>query len=153
MPAIPGGAHRRQEWPARRLFRRLGPVAGRGAAHGVGDQAVDQRQPVVRTGLIAPGGEAQLQQRAVEQHAGVVAGERPPGAVGACPPGGEADDQQPRGVLAEGGDRIVEPARLAGAVLLPIGDQPRTERTAVRRFRRRFRPAHPAPPPAPRRPG
>ena len=53
-------------------------------------------EPVVRPRLVVAAGEAELLERLVEQVAGVVAGERPPGAVGAPQAGREADDQQAR---------------------------------------------------------
>ena len=62
---------------------------------------------------IAAAREAESRQRRVEQVAGIVAGERPPGAVRAAQAGRQADDQQPRVERAEGRDRRVEPVRLA----------------------------------------
>ncbi len=72
--------------------RRL--VLRRHAAHRVGDARVDELEPVVDARSKAPSGEAVLLQRRIEQIAGVIAGERPPGAVGAAQPRCEADDQE-----------------------------------------------------------
>ena len=66
-------------------------------------------EAVIGTGLVAALGKAEFLERGVEQIAGIIAGERPAGAVGAAQPRCEADDQQPRVERAEGGDRRVEP--------------------------------------------
>ena len=68
---------------------------------------------VVGPRLVVAAGEAEFDQRRVEQVAGIVAGERPAGAVGAAQAGREADDQQPRVERPEGRHRRVEPVRLA----------------------------------------
>ena len=70
-------------------------VLRRHAAHRIGDRRADQLQPVVGPRLETARGEAEADQRAVEQVAGIVAGERPAGAVGAAQAGRQADDQQP----------------------------------------------------------
>ena len=57
---------------------------------------------VLRRGDIVPSArKPDLEQRAVEQLAGIVAEEGPPGAVGAFQPGREPDDEEPRVVGAE----------------------------------------------------
>ena len=83
-------------------------------------------KPVVGPRLEVAAGEAVFLQRGVEQVAGVVAGERPPGAVGAAQARRQADDQQPRVERPERGHRRVEPRRLALAPGLAEGDEPRT---------------------------
>ena len=106
---------RDQEWPAGVDFRRQRLVLRRHAAHGIADPAIDQRQPVVGPRLVDAVGKAVFEQRRVEQVAGVVAGEGPPGAVGALQARREADDQQPRrrrspndgtGALNQSGSRL-----------------------------------------------
>ena len=64
--------------------------------HRVGDARVDERQPVVRPRIEFAAREAEFDQRRVEQVAGIIAGEGPPGAVGAAQAGRQADDQEPR---------------------------------------------------------
>ena len=74
--------------------RRL--VLGRHAAHRIGDAAIDQFEAVIGARGISAAGEAEIDQRRVEQVAGIVAGERPAGAVGAAQAGRQADDQEAR---------------------------------------------------------
>ena len=102
---------RPQEAAAGGDLRRRRLVLRRHAAHRIGDDAVDELQAVVGARLVAPAGEAELQQRCVEEIAGVVAGERSPGAIGAVEARREADDQQPAGFVAERGDRAVDTSR------------------------------------------
>src|SRR5262249_16411318 len=71
---------------------------------------------------------AEFSQSRVQEIAGVVAGERPPGAVGAAQPRGKAHDQKPRVVGSKGIDRSVKPVRLALAPRLAKRHQPRTAR-------------------------
>ena len=69
----------------------------------------------IRATIVAAG-KSVFEQGRIEQVAGIVAGERPPGAVGALQSGRETDDQQ-RGIGgAERGNRRIEPVRLARAV-------------------------------------
>ena len=63
-------------------------------------------EAVVGTGLVAASGKAEFVKRRIEQIAGVIAGERPAGAVGAAQAGGEADDEE-RGRQAA---RTMQPA-------------------------------------------
>ena len=79
------------------------------AAHRVGDSAVDQLQAVIRPRVEFTIRESETAECFVEQHAGVVAGEWPSGAVGALHTRREADDQQPCVDGAERGDRRVKP--------------------------------------------
>ena len=81
---------------AGRDFLRRGFVVRRNAAHGIGNPAVEQLQPVVGAGGVMTAREAEFSQSRVKEIAGVVAGERPPGAVGAAQPGGKAHDQKSR---------------------------------------------------------
>jgi hypothetical protein len=60
-----------------------------------------QPQAIPGALLIAARGKAEFQQGAVEQQAGMVAGERAAGAVGAAQTRREADNEQPRAFVAE----------------------------------------------------
>ncbi len=92
------------------LFRRR-LVLWRHAAHRVGDQHALQFEPVVGPLLVVPGGKAELFERGVKQVAGIVARERPAGAVGALQPGrrptiispGSASPQLGTGALKKSG--------------------------------------------------
>ena len=85
--------------------RRL--VLRRHAADRIRDHAIDQLERLGRGDVVAPAGKPDLEQRAVEQLAGVVAEKGPPGAVCALQPGSEADDEEPRAVSG----RMTEPRR------------------------------------------
>src|SRR3546814_12031699 len=81
-----GGDLSSQEGPA---VGCLGPcwlVLRRHAAHCIGDTAVDQAEPIARMAAIAALGEAELQEGAIEQVAGVVPGEGAARLVGALQP-------------------------------------------------------------------
>src|ERR1700678_1024798 len=65
-------------------------------AHGIGDAATDELQAVVGASFEVALGEAEILQRGVEEFAGVIAGERPPSAVGAAQPRCQTDDQKAR---------------------------------------------------------
>ena len=79
--------------------RRL--VLRRHAADRVRDHAIDQLERLGRGDIVASAGKPDLEQRAVEQLAGIVAEEGPAGAVGALQPGSEPDDEEPRAVRAK----------------------------------------------------
>ncbi len=66
----------------------------RHTANGVGYAAIHQLQPVVSRNRLGSGGEAVTVQGAVQQQAGVVAGERPARAIGAVQPRRQTDDEQ-----------------------------------------------------------
>ena len=68
---------------------------------GIADPAIDQRQPVIGPRLIDAFGKAVFEQRGIEQIAGVIAGERPSGAIGALHAGRQPDNQQPTVGIAE----------------------------------------------------
>ena len=70
-------------------------VLRRQAFDRVEDDRALEPQPVGRIGAILALGQPELEQGRVEQLAGIIAGERPPGAVGAMLAGREADDRQP----------------------------------------------------------
>ena len=99
------------------ISRRRRLVLRRHAAHRIGDAAVDQLKSVVGMRAVLAAREAVARQRLVEQLAGVVAGERPAGAVGALQAGRQTDDQQARIERAERGDRRVEPGRLVARAM------------------------------------
>src|SRR3546814_10150814 len=89
-----GGDHSSQEGPA---VGCLGPcllVLRRHAAHCIGDTAVDQAEPIARMAAIAALGEAELQEGAIEQVAGVVPGEGAARLVGALQPRRQTDHQR-----------------------------------------------------------
>src|SRR5437764_8282593 len=62
-------------------------VLRRHATHRIGDAGVDEFQTVVRTGPTGAAGKAIARERAIEELARMIAGERPPGAVCALEPG------------------------------------------------------------------
>src|SRR4051794_12377955 len=84
-------------------------VAGREAFDGVEDDRAIELETIVRVSPIFAPGEAELEQGRVEQLAGIIAGEWPPGPVGALLAGREADDCEPRIAVAERRDRRVPP--------------------------------------------
>ena len=112
-------------------LRRRRLVFRRHAAHGIGDPAIDQFKSVVGARRILAARKPVMPKRLVQQIAGLIAGERPAGAVGALQPRRETDDQQPRVERTEGGHRRVEPGRLFGAPFVAKRDQPRTARTVA----------------------
>jgi hypothetical protein len=73
----------REELPAIVDLQGQRLVLRRHAAHRIADQAIDQPQAVIGARLVAAPRETVFEQRRVEQVAGIVAGERPPGPVGA----------------------------------------------------------------------
>src|SRR6202040_4029921 len=109
-------------------------VLGRQAAHGIGDAAIDEMQPVVRIGAIGALGEAELQQGRIEQVAGIVAGEWPAGAVGAAHAGRQPDDQDARLEVAERAHRRILPVGILAPELVPERDEPWAARTVERRL-------------------
>ena len=114
---------------------RLGLVCRRQAFDRVEDDRALEPQPVRRVGAILALGQPELEQRRVEQLAGIIAGERPAGAVGAMLAGREADDRQPG--LA--GRRTPAPARstspgCSARHSLAERDQPRAQRAIARRL-------------------
>ena len=93
-----GSASMRAARNCRQRAISLGPrlVRRRHAAHGIGDHAIDKLSASRRAWIVPPARQPDLQQRAVEQLAGIVAEEGPAGAVGALQSGREPDDEQPR---------------------------------------------------------
>ncbi len=132
-----GGQPRGQEGPAGRLLGRQRAVAGWGAAHRIGDHAVDQDEAVVGPRAIGAAGKAGVDQGLVEKDAGVIAGERPAGPVGSRSPRRQSHHQKARGRIAEGGGGAVEPVGVLEAVLRAVVGQTRAERTVPRRLGRR----------------
>src|SRR5215472_9630014 len=103
-------------------------VLWRNASHRIADQAIDQLQAVVGPGLVVALGKAVFEQRRIKEIAGVVAGERPSCPVGALQSRSKPDDQHLTAVIAEGGDRRVEPSRLLGACGYAEIEKPWTQR-------------------------
>ena len=109
-------------------------VLGRHAAHCVGDPAAGKGHAVVCRLAIAALRQAELQQRRVEQVAGVVPGEGPSGAVRALEARGETDDQEGSSDRPEGRNGSVMELRKACAVGLAESREPRAELAIQRRF-------------------
>ena len=99
------------------------------AAHGVGDPAVDQLEAVVGGRAVVTARKAEPAQGRIEDLAGMIAGERAAGPIGAAQSGGEADDQQSRRGVAERRDRGVVPVRKSAPVGGAKGGQTRAELT------------------------
>src|SRR5262249_30903215 len=85
-------------------------------------------------------GEAEFDQRPVQEAARIVAGERTSGAIGAAQAGRQADDQQTRIAWAERRHRRVEPRRLTRAQVAPQRQEARAEGAVARRLGRAARP-------------
>src|SRR5262249_1059090 len=86
------------------LFGR-GLVLRRYAAHRIRDPAVDQFESIVGMGAVFTPCKAKLVKCLVKQYAGIVAGERAAGAIGALESGREADNQHACIDWAERGNR------------------------------------------------
>ena len=110
-----------QERPARVALLRRGLVARRGAADRGDDVGAVQPQPVVAPRARRLVGQPGPVQRAVEPVARAVAGEHPPGPVGAVGRRGQADQDDP-------GVRVAEAGHRAAPVLLVAEGRPLLER-------------------------
>ena len=119
---------------AGRDLARLGLLAGGRHLTALRMIAPVEPQPVARIGAILALGQAEFEQRRVEQVARKIAGERPAGAVGAMLARREADDRQPRLRIAERRHRRVPPVGMLGAAFLPERHQPRAQRAVARRL-------------------
>jgi len=75
-------------------FLRQRLVLRRQAFHRIADAAVLQQQRIVGALRYRKAGKTELMQRAIQDYAGMVAGKRPPGAVGRRASRREADDQE-----------------------------------------------------------
>src|SRR5947209_8760267 len=104
--------------PAGSNLTRLRLIGRRQAFDCVEDHRALELQPVAWTGAILARREPELEQRRIEQLAGVVAGEGSAGAVGAVLARRKADDRQPSIAITEGGNRRVPPAGVLVAALL-----------------------------------
>ena len=82
----------------------------------------------------SPSARPNLSKRRVEQLAGIIAGERPPGPVRAMLARRKADDREPRVRIAERRHRRVPPVGMLGAALLAERDQPRAQGAVARRL-------------------
>lgn len=96
-----GGEPGRQERPAGGLLRGFWPVAGRSAAHSVGDHAIDKDEAITRIGAVSTLSESGLQKRLEKQNPGMVARKRTPGPVGAGSSRRQPKDKKPRRPIAE----------------------------------------------------
>lgn len=117
-----------QEWTAGADFRRRGLVLRGHATHGIDDAGVLQRVAIMGRGAIGSAGEAELQQGAVKQVAGIIPGEGASGAVCSAHAGRKAHDQQARILRTEGGHWRIEPFRLLYPPFIPEGGKARAER-------------------------
>ena len=106
------GDARRQEIAALVDFSAHRLVLRRDAAHGVRHHAASQRQPVVGARVESAIGPAEFRQRAVEQVARIISGERAPRTVRPGDAGREADDQKRRVRIAEAFHCAVKPVRV-----------------------------------------
>ncbi len=93
-----------------------GLVLRRNAAHGVGNPASAQPQPVPAPAAGRPVCKAEPEQCFVQQKPGEIPGERPPGGIGAMQPRSQPHDEQCSACIAEGRHRpgIVMRVSLAG---------------------------------------
>src|SRR5690606_31470293 len=106
----------------------------RHAAHGIDDHRIAQLQAVLRIGLELARGETELEERRVEQVAGIVPGEGPARAVRALESRRQPDDDQPWHCIAPARNRCVPECGLALAILLAEFGEPRAERAIMRGF-------------------
>src|SRR6185437_12425976 len=97
------------------------------------DAAIDETQPVVRIGAVGPLREAELQERRIEELAGIIASEGSAGAVRALHAGRETHDQQPRIEIAERTDGRVAPVGIFPLQLVAKRHEPGATRTVERR--------------------
>jgi len=109
----------------------FGLVLRRHAADRVGDAGAPQLEPVRGMGAVMAGRETRLRERAIEQIAGKVAGERAAGPVGASEAWRQPDDQQRRRRIAERRDGGVEPVGMRQPLRRPEGEEPRTQRAVA----------------------
>src|ERR1700730_6510450 len=114
--------------PAGRDLLRRRLVLRRHAAHRIGDAAVDQLEAVTGAGVILAAGEPELEQRCIEQIAGIIAGDRPAGAIGAAQSRCEANDEEARVGWPERFDRRVEPLRFLRTPSFAENDEARAAR-------------------------
>jgi len=99
--------------PAGRDFAGVGLVLRRYATDRIGDTRPAQHEAVIRTGIVDALREAEFSQRLVQQHASMVAGERPSRAICSLETRSKADDQQFRGVIAKRWDGRIKPFRMS----------------------------------------
>ena len=121
-----------QEGPAGRDLGRRWLVGRRHAADRVGEDAIDQRQPVIRPLVVMPLGETPMAERLVQQVAGPVAREWTPGHVRPVQARRQADDEQPRIRGPERAYGTIVAGRELAAVVAPELRQPRTQGTIGR---------------------
>ena len=124
----------RQKIAAGSYFFRGRLVLGRHAAHRIGDPAVDQFKSIVGMCAVFTARKAELAECLVKENAGIVAGERTAGPIGALQAGCEAHDQQTRIEAAERGDRRVEPGRFLDAPRFAKRRKPRAARAIAPRL-------------------
>ncbi len=122
------GKARFKERPAGPHLRTRRSVGRRHAAHGVGDEDILEHQAIVGMLGIMAGCKAKGQQRVIEEEAGMVACEGPPGAIGPRKPRREADDGKPSQGITKARDRRIEPFRVALPVLGAEDGKPRAQK-------------------------
>src|SRR5579884_1273126 len=120
-----------------RDLARLGLVRRREAFDGVQDDRTGQAETVRWIRAILALSEPELQQRRVEQLAGIIASEGPAGTVGAVLARSKHNDRQPRVAVAERRHGRIPPIRKFDPAFLPERDQARAQRAVTRRFRLR----------------
>src|SRR6185312_3662450 len=105
-------------------------VAGRHAFDGIDDASVTKLEPIVRGDGLRPRGESRLVERAVEELARVIPGERPSRAVGPMQARGEPDEDDSWVSGAERGYGTCPIVRIAAMHLGQEFREPRTARAA-----------------------
>src|SRR5207237_2983768 len=106
-------------------------VLGRHAAHRIGDAGIDEFEPVVRMRPIAAAREAITGEGVVKEHACIIAGEGPAGAVCALQSWRQPDNEHTGVGRAKRGYRRVEPGGLAPPPIFPVRLEAWTERTVA----------------------
>src|SRR5262245_40689668 len=125
---------RSQKVAACSYFRRRRLVLGRHAAHRIGDPTVYEFQSIVGMRPVIAAGKTELEQRLVEQDAGVIAGERAAGTICTLQPGRKTDDQYACIDRSKGGHWRIKPGWLSGAPGLAEFNKPWASRTVAPRL-------------------
>lgn len=123
-----------QKWAAGADLGRARLILWRNAAHGVDDDRASQFQPVIGHCPISAIGKAEFDQRFVKQRTGIIARKRTAGPIRTLKPRREADNCQPRIIVAEAGNGSVEPLRMKTPLLFTKIRQPRAKGAIPRRL-------------------